>query len=463
MPSSVSDYVASNERLLLDELLDFLRIPSISTLPEHKHDVARAAQFVADSLKRAGIEHVEVIDTKKHPLVYGDWLHAPGKPTVLCYGHYDVQPPDPIELWKNPPFEPSIRDGNVYARGACDDKGQMYMHIKAVEALRAVHGTLPLNLKFLIEGEEEVGGESIATYVPQHKEKLQADVALVSDTELFADGVPTLCVGLRGLMYLEIEANGPARDLHSGMYGGAAPNAVYGLIELLAKAKDADGHIQIPGIYDDVTPPDPAEVLSWNSLNFSEEEFLRDEVGSTELTGEPDQQVLARVWARPTFEVHGIAGGFTGAGAKTVIPATATAKVSLRLVPNQDPQKVLSAVKQWVKDATPRGIQTEVRVLSAGPAISVNPGHPAIDIAAKAFSDMLGKPTVFIRSGGSIPIVGEFARHLGTPTVLMGFGLPDDGLHSPNEKYRISNYYMGIMTIAHFLEEYGKAAHRSTL
>jgi acetylornithine deacetylase/succinyl-diaminopimelate desuccinylase-like protein len=456
LSSTVQEFVRANEARLLDELVDLLRIPSISTLPDHKPDVLRAAQFVADSLRSAGLEHVELIPTEGHPLVYGDWLHAPGKPTVLCYGHYDVQPPDPLDLWTTPPFEPSIRDGNIYARGACDDKGQMYMHVKAVEALRAVHGTLPVNVKFLIEGEEEVGGESISDYVAKNAQKLKADVALVSDTELFADGIPTLCIGLRGLMYMEVEAQGPARDLHSGMYGGAAPNAVYGLIELLAKAKDAKGHIQIPGIYDDVTPPAPAEVESWKRLPFSEKEFLENEVGSSELTGEPEQSVLARVWARPTFEVHGIAGGFTSAGAKTVIPAKAVAKVSIRLVPHQDPQRVLAAFGEWVKDNTPAGIQTKIRVLSAGPAISVNPDHPAIDVAAKVFSNMLGRPTVFVRSGGSIPIVGEFGTHLGIPTVLMGFGLPDDGLHSPNEKYRISNYYTGIITIAHFLEEYGK-------
>jgi acetylornithine deacetylase/succinyl-diaminopimelate desuccinylase-like protein len=456
MSSAVKAYVENNEPRFLEELLEFLRIPSISTLPEHKQDVARAAQFVADSLKRAGLENVEVIRTSKHPLVYADWLHARGKPTVLCYGHYDVQPPDPLELWESPPFEPSIRNGNIYARGACDDKGQMYMHIKAIETLRSAgNGALPVNIKFLIEGEEEVGGESISAYVPDHRDKLKSNVALVSDTELFADGIPTLCIGLRGLVYLEIEAKGPARDLHSGMYGGAAPNAVFGLIELLAKAKDANGRIQVPGIYDDVVPPDPAEVDSWKALPFSEEDFLRYEVGATQLTGEPDQSVLSRIWARPTFEVHGIAGGFTGAGAKTVIPARAVAKVSLRLVPNQNPERALAALKQWIKDNTPKGIQTELRVLSAGPAISVNPSDPAIRVAAGVFSEELGRPTVFIRSGGSIPIVGEFAAQLGIPTVLMGFGLPDDGLHSPNEKYRISNYYQGIRTIARFLQAYG--------
>jgi acetylornithine deacetylase/succinyl-diaminopimelate desuccinylase-like protein len=449
-------FVEKNQARLLDELKTFLRIPSVSTLPEHVPDVLRAAQFVAASMKTAGLENIEVIATAKHPLVYADWLHAPGKPTVLCYGHYDVQPPDPLDEWISPPFEPTVRDGNIYARGSADDKGQMYMHIKAVEALLSTSGTLPVNLKFLIEGEEEVGGESVAKFVAENPARLKADVALVSDTELFAEGLPTLCVGLRGLIYTEIEARGPARDLHSGMYGGAAPNAVYGLIELLAKMKDANGKIQIPGMYDDVAPPTAAERRSWEHLPFDENEFLKNEVGSTRLTGEPGYSVFERTWARPTLEVHGIAGGFTGAGAKTVIPARATAKVSMRMVPNQDPEKIIAAFKKFVAENTPAGIQSEVRVLSSGPAIMVNPDHPAIHVAAQAFRDILGKETVFIRSGGSIPIVGDFAKHLGIPTILMGFGLPDDGLHSPNEKYKVANYYAGIMTIAHFFEQYGQ-------
>ena len=456
MSQATNAFVEEHQSRLLDELKAFLRIPSVSTLPDHTADVHRAAQFVADSMRAVGLENIEIIATDKHPLVYADWLHAPGKPTVLCYGHYDVQPPDPLSEWISPPFEPTVRNGNLYARGSADDKGQMYMHIKAVEALLAVNGTLPVNLKFLIEGEEEVGGESIAKYVAGNPAKLKADVALVSDTELFAEGLPTLCIGLRGLIYTEIEARGPSRDLHSGMYGGAAPNAVFGLVELLAKLKDANGVIQIPGMYDDVQPPTPAEKHSWSHLPFDEKEFLRHEVGSTRLTGEPGYSVLERVWARPTLEVHGIAGGFTGAGAKTVIPARATAKVSMRMVPNQDPEKVIAAYKKFVADNTPAGIETEVRVLSWGPAIMVNPDHPAIDVAARAFADILQKETVFIRSGGSIPIVGDFAKHLGIPTILMGFGLPDDGLHSPNEKYKIANYYAGIMTIAHFLEQYGQ-------
>jgi acetylornithine deacetylase/succinyl-diaminopimelate desuccinylase-like protein len=448
-------FIEKNQTRYLDELKDFLRIPSISTLPDHASDVQRAAQFVADSLRSAGLENVEIIKTARHPLIYADWLHAAGKPTVLCYGHYDVQPPDPLELWTTPPFEPTLRDGNLYARGSSDDKGQMYMHVKAVEALRAVNGTLPVNVKFLIEGEEEVGGESVAKYVAENPEKLKADVALVSDTALYAEGVPTLCIGLRGLVYTEIEARGPARDLHSGLYGGTAPNAVFGLVELLAKLKDANGVIQIPGMYDDVEPPAPAEKQSWASLPFREKDYVEREVG-TQLTGEPGYSVFERTWARPTLEVHGIAGGFTAAGAKTVIPARATAKVSMRLVPKQDPEKILAAYRKFVREMTPRGIETEVRVLSASPAIVVNPDHPAIHTAARAFRDILKRETVFIRSGGSIPIVGDFATHLHIPTILMGFGLPDDGLHSPNEKYKLANYYAGIMTVAHFLEEYGR-------
>ncbi len=330
------------------------------------------------------------------------------------------------------------------------------MHVKAVEALRAVNGTLPVNLKFLIEGEEEIGGESVAKYVAENQAKLKADVALVSDTALYAEGIPTLCIGLRGLIYTEIECRGPARDLHSGLYGGAAPNAVFALIELLSKLKDQNGRILIPGMYGDVEKPSPEELQSWQSLPFSEADFLKHEVGSKALTGEKGYSVLEKVWARPTLEVHGIAGGFTGAGAKTVIPAKATAKVSMRLVPRQDPEKIIASYRKFVRENTPAGVEMEVRVLSSGPAIMVNPNHPAIHVAARAFKDILGRETVFVRSGGSIPIVGDIAKHLGIPTILMGFGLPDDGLHSPNEKYKISNYYSGIMTIAHFFEEYGK-------
>jgi acetylornithine deacetylase/succinyl-diaminopimelate desuccinylase-like protein len=457
MSQATRAFVEANRLRFLNELEDFLRIRSVSTLPEHGADIEAAARFVAASFGQAGLEHIEIVATAKHPLVYADWLHAPGKPTVLCYGHYDVQPPDPLEAWLSPPFEPSIRDGNLYARGASDDKGQMHAHIKAVESLHAAGGALPVNVKFLIEGEEEIGGASISQFVQQNPQKLAADVALVSDTALYAEGVPTLCIGLRGLIYLEVEAVGPARDLHSGLYGGAAPNPVFGLAELLAAAKNPEGVIQIPGMYEEVEPPAPAEKASWEKLPFNETEFLKKEVGATRLVGEAGFSVLERIWARPTFEVHGIGGGFTGAGAKTVIPAKATAKVSMRVVPSQNPEKIIAAFREFVRVRTPAGIQTEVRVLSSSPAVLVNPEHPAVRVAAGVFSEALGRPTVFIRSGGSVPIVGDFARHLGIPTVMMGFGLPDDNLHSPNEKFRLENYYKGIETVASFLEQYGAA------
>lgn len=455
MMDRLAGYIDSNRTRLLDELFALLRIPSVSTLPEHKADVHRAAEFVAESLRQAGMTTVELIPTDRHPLIYAELLEAPGKPTVLCYGHYDVQPPDPLDLWISPPFEPTIRNGNIYARGAVDDKGQMYAQIKAVEALRKLDGKLPVNVKFLIEGEEEVGGKSIAEYVANNPEKLKADVALVSDTSLYTDGIPTLCIGLRGLIYCEVEASGPAVDLHSGLYGGAAPNAVFGLAQLLAKAKDEEGRILIPGIYDDVAEPANAELESWQSLGFDQNRYLAEEVGSTRLTGEPDRSVLERVWSRPTFEVHGIGGGFTGVGSKTVIPAKATAKVSFRLVPNQDPDHVVACFRRWVEEQTPAGIRTEVRVLNGSGAIVVSPEHPAIAKAAQAFQEVFGRETVFIRSGGSVPIVGDVARHLHIPTVMMGFGLPDDALHSPNEKFKLENYYLAIRTMAHFLTLYG--------
>ncbi|HVX66424.1 MAG TPA: dipeptidase [Bryobacteraceae bacterium] len=456
MPRPADAFVEANQERLLEELKAFLRIPSVSTLEEHRPDIERAAEFVAASLRGTGFRNVAVIPTGKHPLVYGEALEAPGKPTILCYGHYDVQPPDPLEEWHSPPFEPVLRNGNLYARGSADDKGQMYMHVKAVEALRATLGRLPVNIKFLVEGEEEIGGVSITRYVEENRDRLRADVALVSDTAMYAEGVPTLCTGLRGLVYMEVEAAGPARDLHSGLYGGVAPNPVFGLIELLAQVKDAQGVIRIPGFYDDIVPPAPAELESWAGLPFDQAAFLRDEVGSGALTGERGYTVFERIWARPTFEVHGVAGGFTGPGAKTVIPARATAKVSFRLVPGETAEKVIERFRAFVAAHVPAGLRIEVRVLSAAPAVLVNPDHPAIRVAARTFSDVFGRPTVYIRSGGSVPIVGDFARFLGIPTVMMGFGLPDDGLHSPNEKYRLENYYKGIATIARFFEEYGR-------
>jgi len=456
MSSSAVSYARENQQRFLGELKALLRIPSVSTAPEHKDDVRRAAEYVANNLRNIGMENVEVIQTQKHPLIYADWLHAPDKPTVLCYAHYDVQPPDPLDEWKSPPFEPTERDKNLYARGAVDDKGQLWMELKAIEALMKAHnGQLPLNVKFILEGEEEVGGESIAAYVRKEKAKLKADFALVCDTELFAPNLPTLTVGLRGLVYTEIEAVGPKTDLHSGMYGGVAPNPFFALIEIISKLKDSKGHILIPGFYKGIKEPTKDELKAWKKLPFNEEHYRKTEVGSKVLTGEPGYSVLYRTWARPTLEVHGMPGGFVAAGAKTVIPARAAAKVSMRLVPSQDPDDILAKYAKYVKKLTPKGIETRITVHSKGPACVVGTDNRFIKAATEALHEVFKKETVFIRSGGSIPIVTDFQDVLKIPSVMMGFGLPDDNLHAPNEKFHIPNFYRGIESIILFFEKLG--------
>src|SRR5579862_6704735 len=456
MASASVDFARQNQQRFLSELKDLLRIPSVSTLDEHKSDVQKAAEFVANDLRRIGMENVELIPTKGHPLLYADWLHAPGAPTVLMYAHFDVQPPDPLDEWTTPPFEPTERNDNLYARGAVDDKGQLWMEVKALESLFKTHGgKLPLNVKIIFEGEEEVGGEAIADYVRKQKQKLKADFALVCDTELFAPNLPTLCVGLRGLVYTEIEAVGAKTDLHSGMYGGAAPNPFFALIEIISKLKDAKGKILIPGFYKDVKAPSKDELKAWKRLPFNEEKYRKTEVGSKVLTGEPGYSVLYRTRARPTLEVHGMPGGFVAPGAKTVIPAKASAKVSMRLVPNQDPDDILKRYKNYVKKLTPKGIQTSIKVWSKGPACVVGTDNKYIQAATEALHDVFRKETVFIRSGGSIPIVTDFQAVLKIPSVMMGFGLPDDNLHAPNEKFHIPNFYRGIESICLFFEKLG--------
>jgi acetylornithine deacetylase/succinyl-diaminopimelate desuccinylase-like protein len=374
---------------------------------------------------------------------------------VLLYGHYDVQPPDPLEEWKSPPFEPEVRDGNIYARGAVDDKGQMWMHVKALESLLKTSGELPVNVRVIVEGEEEVGGEGIAAFVREHGEQLKADAALVSDTEMFAPDLPTLCVGLRGMIYTELEARGAATDLHSGMYGGAAPNPFVALAQIIAKLKDANGHVAIPGFYDGIETPTAAELAAWKSLPFDEEEYRQHEVGSTELTGEAGYSVLERTWSRPTMDVHGMPGGFTGAGAKTVIPAKATAKISFRLVPGMKPEETFAKYKAFVEQICPKGIQVRATLIHSGEPIVVSTDNAYVRAATAAMAEVFGKPTVFVRGGGSIPIVGDFVRVLGIPTVMMGFGLPDDNLHAPNEKFHLANFHRGIESIVLFLEGVG--------
>ena len=451
-------YARENQGRFLSELKDLLRIPSVSTLPEHKDDVRRAAEFVAEEMRCIGLENVQVISEGGHPLVYGDWLHAAGKPTVLCYGHYDVQPPDPLHEWTTPPFEPTVRNQNIYARGAVDDKGQMYMHLKALESLmKTGNGKLPINVRVLIEGEEEVGGESIAKYVREHPDRLKSDFALISDTEMFAADLPTLCIGLRGMVYTELEATGPMTDLHSGMYGGVAPNPLEALARIIAKLKDEKGHILIPGFYERVQKPSSEELGAWTHLPFDENHYRKTEIGSKCLVGEAGYSVMERTWSRPTLEVHGMPGGFTGAGGKTVIPARASAKISMRLVPDQDPGEIFKLYSNYVQSLVPAGISVSIKLQSLADPIVVRTDNGYVKAAAQAMKEVFGKDTVYIRSGGSIPIVADFEKSLKIPSVMMGFGLPDDNLHAPNEKFHIPNFYRGIESIIRFLQKLGES------
>lgn len=451
------DYYRSERDQFLAGLKNLLRIPSISALPEHKSDVRRAAEFLADEFRAMGMRGVELIEGKdgQNPLLYAEWLEAAGRPTLLVYGHYDVQPPDPLDEWKSPPFEPQVRDDNVYARGAVDDKGQTYLLVKAVEGYLKTEGRLPINVKFLIEGEEEVGGEHIEQYVGQRPARLKCDAALICDTEMFAPELPTLTTGLRGLVYTEVEARGAAHDLHSGVYGGAAPNPFQALAEIIAGLKGPDHKIRIPGFYRRVKKPSRKELDAWRRLPFSEKKYLKTEVGSKELVGERGLSVLERTWARPTLEVHGIRGGFTGDGAKTVIPAVATAKISMRLVPDMDPKEVVRQFTSSIKKLTPRGVQTTVRVLSSAPASVVSTENRYIEAAAEAMEQVFKKKTAYMRSGGSIPIAGLLHEKLGIPVVMMGFGLPDDNLHAPNEKFHLPNFYRGIEAVGRYFELLG--------
>ncbi len=472
-----TDFAQQNGPRFVDELKSLLRIPSISTDPAHITDVRAAAELCRAELARIGMHNARLVETTTdeqistgpdgvsriiparlgHPLVLADWLDAgPDRPTVLLYAHYDVQPAEPLDEWLSPPFEPTERNGNLYARGAVDDKGQLWMQLKALESLFATNaGTLPVNVRVVLEGEEEVGGEGIAAFVREHADDLSADVALVSDTEMFAPDLPTLCVGLRGMIYTEIEVRGARTDLHSGIFGGAAPNPFLALAQILSALKSQDGRILIPGIYDRVQPPTQAELDAWQALPFDEDVYRDTEVGAPQLVGEPGFSVLERLWARPTLEVHGMPGGFTGAGAKTVIPARAVAKVSLRLVPDMTPSDTFSALQTYVAQVTPPGVTSEVRLIHSGDPVVISTDNRFIQAATAALQQVWGKHTVFVRGGGSIPIVGDFVRGLGIPAVLMGFGLPDDNLHAPNEKFSLANFHRGITSVIRFFEVVG--------
>lgn len=435
------DRLASRREAALEDLVAFLAIPSVSSVPAHREDVRRAAAWLAERLERAGLEGVRVHPTAGHPVVTARSAPVPGAPTVLVYGHYDVQPADPPDAWTHPPFSPRVADGRVYARGASDDKGQVLMHVLAAEALAATGG-IPLNLRFLFEGEEESGSVHLHDFVAAHREELAADAVVVSDTPMFAAGVPAICYGLRGLAALDVTVRGPAQDLHSGVFGGAVANPVHELARLLAALHDADGRVAVPGFYDGVREPTPAERAEWARLPFDEAEFLRT-TGSPRLFGEPGYSTLERVWARPTLEVNGIAGGFAGDGRKTIVPASATAKITCRLVPDQDPVAVVDAVVRFLEARAPDTVRLEIVRHEADPGVLTPLDHPVVAAARRALAATFGREPVNIRMGGSIPVVHTFQSVLGAPTVLVGFSLPDERFHAPNEFFTLDNFYRG--------------------
>jgi acetylornithine deacetylase/succinyl-diaminopimelate desuccinylase-like protein len=449
-------YTDAHRQEFLEGLKELLRIPSISTLPKHRKDIRRAAQYVATELTRAGLKRVKLIRTARHPLVYGEWLEAPGKPTVLLYGHYDVQPVDPIALWESDPFEPEIRNENLYARGAVDDKGQMYALIKALEALMyAGGGTLPVNVRVLIEGEEESGGESIAEYVTQNPKKLGCDVALVADTGMPAPNVPALVYALRGILYTEIHARGAKHDLHSGEYGGIGPNPIHALALVLTGLKGADGRITIPELYEKMLPMTDEERALWDRNPVDVIASMKHEMGVDVLPGEQDYDPRERQTARPTLEVHGIVGGFVGEGAKTVIPAEASAKVSLRLPPGLRPAEVFPLLQKRVAELCPPGVTMTVEMIHGGDAVFVPLDNVYMRAAEQALEQEWGVPPVLERSGGSIPVGALFDSVLHVPVIFMGTGLPDDNIHAPNEKYHVPNFYRLIRQAVRFLDIIG--------
>ena len=452
---NVIDHIHTNRDRYVAELKDYLAIPSISALPAHAADVRRCAEWTRDEMARVGLENVRLIETPGHPIVYGDWLHAPGAPTILFYGHYDVQPVDPIELWESPPFEATVRDGEIYARGAADDKGQVFMHFKAIEAHLKQGSRLPVNMKIMIEGEEEVGSENLDDFIRAHKADLAADVVVISDSAMFDRGVPSICYALRGLVYFQIDLRGSKSDLHSGVFGGAVANPAMVLAQVLAQMKDRGGRIKIPGFYDDVRPLSEAERAAWKTLPFNERKYKKD-LGAPKLAGESAFTVLERVWARPTFEVNGLLAGFTGDGAKTVIPAVSMAKVSMRLVPDQHPDKIAELFEAHLRKVTPKTVDLTVTRMHGGKPWITEYDNPFVQAAGRAIEQGFGKPPVFCREGGSIPVVSTFQQELGIPAVLFGVGLPDENAHAPNERLDLDNFHNGIVASAILYDEIAK-------
>jgi acetylornithine deacetylase/succinyl-diaminopimelate desuccinylase-like protein len=448
-------HLAARAGARLEDYLDFLRIPSISALPEHAPDMRAAAAFLAERVRGAGLEHVAVEETGGHPVVYADWLHAEGAPTALVYGHYDVQPVDPIDLWEKPPFDPRVEGGRVYARGAADDKAQVHLHVAAAEAWLSVRGALPLNLRYVFEGEEESGSEHLDAWLEANRERLAADVAVISDTSFFDGNVPAITVGLRGMMYAQVDVSGPHLDLHSGQFGGTVENPATALATILAGLHDADGRVALPGFYDSVRPLSEHDRAELARLPFDEDAYRR-ELGVPALTGEPGYTVLERRGARPTLDVNGIWGGFQGEGAKTIIPAHAHAKVSCRLVPDQDPHVIYGCFRDRVLALAPRGVRVDVRLINHGRPSLTPIDHPATQAAAACVKEVFGSEPVYIRDGGSVPVAASFESILGQPVVLLGFTPPDDHAHAPNESMRLDNYDGGLRTIVRY---WGALAH----
>ena len=454
--NAIIDFINSNRDRYVDELKTFLAIPSISALPQHRGDVRRCSEWTAEELRRIGLQNVRLIETPGYPVVYGDWLGAPGAPTILFYGHYDVQPVDPLDLWESPPFEAAVREGEIYARGAADDKGQIFMHFKAVEAIMKQMGRLPVNIKFILEGEEEVGSAHLDEFVRDHKDQLAADVVVISDSPMFDRGVPSICYGLRGLVYFQIDLRGTKTDLHSGSFGGAVANPAFVLAQLLAQMKDRGGRVKIPGFYDDVQPLKEEERAEFKRLPFHEKRYRQD-LGAPKLFGERDYTTLERVWARPTFEVNGLLSGFTAEGAKTVIPAVAMAKVSMRLVPDQDPDQVASLFEAYLKKVTPKTVELKITRMHGGKPWMTDFDNRFVQAAGRAIERGFGQRPVFNREGGSIPVVSTFQEVLGLPSVLFGVGLPDENAHAPNEKLDLGNFHNGILASTFLYEEIGRA------
>ncbi len=440
----------------LDELLAFIRIPSVSTQPEHTADVRRAAGWLMQAMIDAGLENARLFETSGHPLVYADWLHAgPGAPTVLIYGHYDVQPVEPLELWHAAPFEPRLENDYLYARGVSDDKGQVFIHIKAVAAYLQSSGRLPINVKFIVEGEEEIGGPGLEAFVPQNKELLAADVVLISDSAMMAPNQPSILYGLRGLSYMLLDLQGPSHDLHSGQYGGAVDNPLNVMGHIIARLKDMDGRVLIPGFYDDVQELDDEErqMLADSAVTT---QTVIERTGAPALFGEQAYSVSERTGVRPSLDVNGIVGGYTGEGGKTIIPSSVHAKISMRLVPHQNPEKIAAQFEAYVRSLTPPTMSLTIRRMGSAWPVVIDYNTTAMAAASAACESVFGARPLLRREGGTIPVVSDFQKHLGLGSVMLGFGLPDDRIHSPNERFYLPNFYNGIATVIHFIDEYAR-------